>query len=57
MIKDIIGLTAITEIANSIYMFKAESYIYDIYFECIIICLFILWKVITSRKSLLAVKK
>jgi len=51
VIKDIIGLTAIVELANSIYMFKSESYIYDIYFVLIIVCLFILWQVITRRKN------
>jgi len=50
-IQDTIGLTAITEIANSVYMFKSESYIYDIYFVGIIICLFIIWQVITRRKN------
>lgn len=45
MIKSIIGLTAITEIANSIYMFKEEYYIYDIYFQGIIIFLFIVLQI------------
>jgi len=50
-IREIIGLTAITEIANSIYMFKTEHYIYDIYFVGIIICLFILWQVCRRKKN------
>ena len=44
-IRNILGLTAITEIANSIYMFKSEWYIYDIYFVGFIICLFIIWQI------------
>ena len=44
-IRNIIGLTAITEIANSVYMFKLEWYIYDIYFVGIIACLFVIWQV------------
>lgn len=42
MIKSIIGLSAITEIANSIYMFKVESYLYDTYFVGIIVVLFMI---------------
>ena len=42
MIRSIISLSAITEIANSIYMFKVESYLYDPYFVGIIVVLFIL---------------
>lgn len=49
-IRNIIGLTAITEVANSIYMFKVESYIYDIYFVGIIIVLFIMWQLITNKR-------
>lgn len=50
IIRDIIGLTTITEIANSIYMFKIESYIYDIHFVGIIICLFVIWQIITNKR-------
>lgn len=50
MIRDIIGLTAITEIANSIYMFKSEWFIYDIYFVGIIILLFMIYKFTTEMK-------
>ena len=42
MIRGIISISAITEIANSIYMFKAESYLYDTYFVGIIVVLFII---------------
>ena len=42
MIRSIISLSAITEIANSIYMFKAESYLYDTYFVGTIVVLFII---------------
>ena len=48
-IKNIIGLSLISEIANSIYMYRAESYIYDIQFVGIIICLFIAWQIITNK--------
>ena len=50
-IRDIIGLTAIVEIANSIYMFKTECYIYDIYFVGIIICLFMIWQASGRNKN------
>lgn len=49
-IIDIIGLTAITEIANSVYMFKIEHYIYDTYYVGIIILLFLIWKIITNKR-------
>ena len=42
IINGIIGGSIITEIANSIYMFKTESYLYDTYFIGIIIILFII---------------
>lgn len=51
MIKNIIGISAITQIANSIYMFEYESYIFDEYYVGIIICLFIIWMVITNKKE------
>lgn len=50
MIRNVIGLTAITEIANSIYMFKSEWFIYDIYFVGIIILLFMIYKFTTEMK-------
>lgn len=49
MIKNIIGISAITEIANSIYMFKSEHYIYDVFFVGCIICLFMIWQVIANK--------
>ena len=49
MIRNIVGLSLITEIANSIYMFKSEWFIYDIYFVGIIICLFIAWQLNTNK--------
>ena len=49
-IKNIIGISAISEIANSIYMFKSEWYIYDIYFVGMIIILFISWQIITNKR-------
>ena len=45
MMRNIIGVSAITEIANSVYMFKSEWYIYDMYFVGIIVCLFVIWQV------------
>lgn len=50
-IRNIIGLTAVTEIANSIYMFKSEWFIYDIYFVGIIICLFVMWQIYAGNKE------
>ncbi len=47
--KNIIGLSIISEIANSIYMFKSEWYIYDIYFININICLMIIWVIYTNK--------
>lgn len=47
-IRNIIGLTAAAEIANSIYMFKSEWYIYDAYFVGGIVCLFIIWQMLTK---------
>ena len=49
MIRNIGGISIITEIANSIYMFKSEWYIYDIYFVEIIVCLFIAWQLNTNK--------
>ena len=52
MIRNIVGLSLITEIANSIYMFKSEWFIYDIYFVGIIVCLFIAWQLNTNKHAL-----
>lgn len=49
MIKNIIGITLIAEVANSVYMFKTESYIYDIYFVEIIILLLLIWQIGTNK--------
>lgn len=48
-IQNIIGLTTVTEIANSIYMFKEEWYIYDNYFVGTIIVLFVMWQLINRK--------
>lgn len=50
MIRNIIGVSAITEIANTIYMFRVESYIYDLYYVGIITVLSIMWIIITNKK-------
>jgi len=50
-IMNIIGITAATEIANSIYMFRTEWYIYDIFFIEIIILMFLIWQVIIKIKN------
>lgn len=42
MIKNIIWVSLITEFANSIYMFKREIYIYDLYYVAIIIIMLLL---------------
>ena len=49
MIKNIIGISAITEIANSTYMFLQEWYIYDGYYVGTIILLSIIWIVVTNK--------
>ena len=50
---NIIGVSLATEIANSIYMFKVESFKYDMYFWAIIIFLSIIWALSNNlyRKS------
>ena len=50
MIKNIIGITLAMEIANSIYMFKSEKYIYDVYFIGIIIFIMFLWNIFINKK-------
>ena len=52
MIKNIIGISAIVEIANSIYMFLKESYIYDSYYVGTIIVLTIAWILVTNKRLL-----
>ncbi len=48
-IRNIIGLSLCTEIANCVYMFMYESYKFDEYFVEIIIALYIAWKIITNK--------
>ncbi len=50
MIKNIIGISAITEIANSVYMFLFESYTFDYYYVGTIIILSILWILFTNKQ-------
>ena len=49
MIRNIIGISLFAQIANSIYMFKVESYIYDIYFVGIIIALLLILQLTTNN--------
>lgn len=50
MIRNIIGISLATEIANGIYMFKSEWYVYDVYYIEIIVFLLALWYVFTNKK-------
>ena len=50
-IRDIIGLSLASEIGNTIYMFKVESYKYDAHFVFIIAIIFIIWKVCTNKRK------
>ena len=52
MIKNIIGISAITEIANSVYMFLQEWYIYDCYYVGTIIILSVIWILLTNKHLL-----
>ena len=49
MIKNIIQISLITEIANSVYMYKTEWFKYDIYFYGIIIVLSLCWMILTDK--------
>lgn len=51
-IKNIIGISLISEIANSVYMFASEWYIYDIIFINGIISMFVIWNLINMRKEI-----
>lgn len=51
-IRNIIGLSLCTEIANSVYMFLYESWRFDKYFVEAIIVLFIIWKIITNKEKI-----
>ena len=48
-IRNIIGISAITQIANSIYMFKEESYLWDVNFDWIIIFASLIWIIATNK--------
>ena len=50
MIKSIIGIPLAVEIANSIYMFMSEWYIYDVYYIGIIVCIMFLWNNFINKK-------
>ena len=43
-IKSIVAVTLASEIGNTIYMFKTESYVYDAFFILITVMLCIIWK-------------
>ena len=47
-IRNIIGLSIASELGNTIYMFKVESYKYDAHFVIIIAIIFIIWKICTN---------
>ena len=47
-IRNIIGLSIVSELGNTIYMFKVESYKYDAHFVIIIAIIFIIWKICTN---------
>ena len=48
-IRNILGLSFATEIGNSIYMYKVESFHYDLYFIGIIAGIYILWIILTNK--------
>ena len=49
-IRNIIGISATTQIANSIYMFNKESFLWDADFIKIIFLTFLIWIVCTNKK-------
>ena len=49
-IRDIIGLSLASEIGNTIYMFKVESYKYDAHFVFITAIVFAIWIICTNKK-------
>jgi hypothetical protein len=51
MIKNIIAISLISEVANSVYMFKSEKFVYDKYFVIICIITFIIWDIVSSLKN------
>lgn len=50
-IRNIIGLSTASQIANSIYMYKVENYIYDTYFVGIFALIFLIWVICTNFKK------
>ena len=52
MIKNIIGITLAIEIANSIYMFKSEWYMYDVIFIGTTVWIVLLWDIFINKKYL-----
>lgn len=52
MIRNIVGISLIAELANSVYMFKVESYIYDIYFVESIVAMLVIWQLITNKRKI-----
>ena len=48
-IRNIIGISSITQIANSIYMFNKESFLWDIDFIKIILFIFFIWILCTNK--------
>jgi hypothetical protein len=48
-IRNIIGLTVASEIANSVYMFKIESWKYDFQFVIILATIYIIWQLSTNK--------
>lgn len=51
MIRNIIGISLASEIGNTIYMFKVESFKYDVFFLFITAIVFIIWKVCTNKSK------
>ena len=49
-IRNIIGLSLASEIGNTVYMFKVESFKYDAHFVFIIAILFIIWEICINYK-------
>lgn len=57
MIKNIVGLSLCTELANMIYMFLYESYKFDKYFVGLNIVLFIIWQIVTNKEKIKLVER
>lgn len=52
MLKSIVCISLISEIANSVYMFKIESWRYDYIFVMIIWGMFLIWTILEKNSSL-----